>query len=153
MFLLFLLLFRFVYVPAPYTKDMFSDILLFSLMDCNVVRKISTIIVDNCFTNDSLITCLLDKLNVNDLIIDGLVFKMGCAAHILNLIVKYGLDMISNAIERIRDSAVYWTASAARVKKFEEAVRQLCISCTKKLCLDCKIRWNSTFLMLQIVLI
>lgn len=30
--------------------------------------------------------------------------------------------------------------------------KQLQISCTKKLCLDCPIRWNSTFKMLDIAI-
>ena len=50
---------------------------------------------------------------------------MRCAGHILNLIVKDELDMISNAIERVRDSVVYWIAFATRVEIFEEATHQL----------------------------
>lgn len=132
---------------------MLSDVLLSSLMDWNIDRKISTITLDNCSTNDGMINCLLEKLNVSDLLIDGLVLQMRCAAHILNLIVNDGLEIISGGIERIRDSMVYWPASAARIENFEEAARQLCISSTKKLCLDCKTHWNSTFLMLQIAAI
>ena len=48
---------------------------------------------------------------------------------------------------------MYWTVSTVRIENFEEAARQLRISCTKKLCLDYKARWNSTFLMLQTDLI
>ena len=92
---------------------------LSSLMDWNIDHKISTITLDNCFTNDGMINCLLEKLNVNDLLINGLVLQMRCAAHILNLIIKDGLEMISGGIERIRDSVVYWTASAARIENFE----------------------------------
>ena len=83
---------------------------------------------------------LIDNFNLNDLLMDGLVFQLHCAAHILNLIVKDGLEMILSAIEKIRDSVVYWTASAARIEYFEETAHLLCISCTKKLCLGCKIR-------------
>ena len=70
---------------------------------------------------------------------------MCCAAHILNLIVKHGLEIIAAAIERIHDSVVYWTTSAARIENFEEAARQFRIASTKKLCLNCKTSWNSTF--------
>mgnify|MGYP004708155361 FL=1 len=86
---------------------MLSDVLLSSLMDWNIDRKISTITLDNYSTNDGMINCLLEKLNVSDLLIDGLVLQMRCAAHILNLIIKNGLEMISGATERIRDSVVY----------------------------------------------
>ena len=94
LYFFFFLFVRFVYVPAPHTKYVLSDILLSSLMDWNVDRKIFTNILDNCSTNDAMITCLLYKLHVSDLMIDGLVLQMHCVAHILNLIVKDGLDMI-----------------------------------------------------------
>ena len=74
-----------------------------------------------------MIGCLLDKLILNNLIMDGLVLQMHCAAHILNLIVKDGLEMISSATERIRASVAYWTTSTARVVNFEETSSQLCI--------------------------
>jgi hypothetical protein len=36
---------------------------------------------------------------------------MCCAAQILNLIVKDGLDMIQLGIKKIRDSVAFWTAT------------------------------------------
>ncbi|KAG8368272.1 hypothetical protein BUALT_Bualt15G0028000 [Buddleja alternifolia] len=140
---------RFVYVPAPHTADVLCDLLANALMDCNIDRKVSTITVDNCTTNDAMLRRLLDRLPTKDMLLDGKVLHMRCCAHILNLIVKDGLETISSTIERIRDSVVYWTASPARVEKFEKVARQLNVSCGKKLSLDCKTRWNSTYLMLQ----
>ncbi|KAG8375236.1 hypothetical protein BUALT_Bualt10G0079300 [Buddleja alternifolia] len=140
---------RFIYVPAPHTADVLCDLLANALMDCNIDRKVSTITVDNCTTNDAMLRRLLDRLPTKDMLLDGKVLHMRCCAHILNLIVKDGLETISSTIERIRDSVVYWTASPTRVEKFEKVARQLNVSCGKKLSLDCKTRWNSTYLMLQ----
>lgn len=75
---------------------------------------------------------------------------MRCAAHILNLIVKEGLNKFESGIENVRDNVVFWMSSPKRIEKFEETARQL--TCTKKLVLDCKTRWNSTYLMLNTVL-
>ncbi|KAG8369152.1 hypothetical protein BUALT_Bualt15G0121600 [Buddleja alternifolia] len=116
---------RFVYVPAPHTADVLCDFLANALMDCNIDRKVSTITVDNCTTNDAMLRRLLDRLPTKDMLLDGKVLHMHCCAHILNLIVKDGLETISSTIERIRDSVVYWTASPARVEKFEKVARQL----------------------------
>lgn len=140
---------RFAYVPAPHTAEVLSDILVESFMDWNIDRKISSITVDNCSTNDAMLTQLLDKLPRKDLPLNGEVLHMRCCAHILNLIVKDGLEIINDAIERIRDSVMYWTASPGRLEKFEEAARQLHVGCSKRLSLDCKTRWNSTYLMLE----
>ncbi|KAL0410746.1 UNVERIFIED_CONTAM: hypothetical protein Slati_3664300 [Sesamum latifolium] len=64
-----------------------------------------------------------------------------------------GMDIIGSSIEKIRDSVVYWTGSPGRVEKFEETAKQLHVNCTKKLSLDCKTRWNSTYLMLETAII
>ena len=78
---------------------------------------------------------------------------MRCCAHILNLIVKDGWEVIGEGIERIRDSVVYWTATSGRIENFHEAARQLRILGQKKLSLDCKTRLNSTYIMLQNALV
>ncbi|KAL0290534.1 UNVERIFIED_CONTAM: putative AC transposase [Sesamum calycinum] len=124
-----------------------------ALIDWNIDRTVSTIMVDNCTTNDAMINHLLQKLPTKDMPLDGKVLHMRCCAHILNLIVKDGLDIIGRSIERIRDSVIYWTALPSRVEKFEEIACQVPVNCTKKLCLDCKTRWNSTYLMLETAII
>ena len=53
---------------------------------------------------------------------------MRCAAHILNLIVKDGLDVIQPAIKKIRDSVAFWTATPKRVEKFEEMAKFVKVS-------------------------
>ncbi|WKA08911.1 hypothetical protein VitviT2T_026593 [Vitis vinifera] len=144
---------RFVYVPPPHTKEVLSDVLLDFLLDWNMDRKLSTITVDNCSSNDGMIDILSEKLSSSgSLLLNGKIFHMRCAAHVLNLIVKEGLDVIRVEIEKIRESVAYWSATPSRVEKFEDAARQLRLPCNKKLCLDCKTRWNSTYLMLSIAI-
>ncbi|XP_024984077.1 zinc finger BED domain-containing protein RICESLEEPER 2-like [Cynara cardunculus var. scolymus] len=119
----------------------------------NGTRKLSTLTVDNCTTNDAIINILLDKLPMSSLMMGGRLFHMQCCAHILNLIVQDGLAVLGDGIERIRDSVAFWTASPKRNQKFEEAARQLGISSTKKLAIDCKTRWNSTYLMISVAIV
>ena len=76
-------------------------------------------------------------------------FHMQCCAHILNLIVKEGLEVIKESIEKIQESVAFWTTTPKRLEKFVETACQLNICCDKKLVLDCNTRWNSTFLMLS----
>ncbi|WKA08905.1 hypothetical protein VitviT2T_026588 [Vitis vinifera] len=123
------------------------------LLHHHIVRKLSTITVDNCSSNDGMIDILSEKLSSSgSLLLNGKIFHMRCAAHVLNLIVKEGLDVIRVEIEKIRESVAYWSATPSRVEKFEDAARQLRLPCNKKLCLDCKTRWNSTYLMLSIAI-
>jgi hypothetical protein len=77
---------------------------------------------------------------------------MRCCAHILNLIVKDGLEPLKNTIENIRESVAYWTATPKRIEKFEETAKFIKVHMKTKINLDCKTRWNSTFNMLNIAL-
>ncbi|KAF7134569.1 hypothetical protein RHSIM_Rhsim08G0137800 [Rhododendron simsii] len=90
------------YVSCPHTKEVLCDQLLYYLMDWNINRKISNITVDNCSTNDVMIDLLWDKLDSTSLMLDGNLFHMRYCAHILNLIIKDGLDVIKIRLE-LRD--------------------------------------------------
>ena len=52
--------------------------------------------MDNCSTNDVVIKIILDKLQSGALIMRGSMLHMRCAAHVLNLIVQDGLDVIGS---------------------------------------------------------
>ena len=66
--------------------------------------------------------------------------------------MREGLDVIRDGLEKVRDSVAYWMATPKRSETFEKICNELNIPCSKKLALDCKTRWNSTYLMLQSVL-
>ena len=117
-------------------------------MDWNIDRKLSTLTVDNCSTNDALIDHLIDKMSPSSFILKGKLFHMRCCAHILNLIVKDGMQTISSSIEKIRESVGFWVATPKREEKFKETCNQLNMTYEKKLAQDCRTRWNSTYLML-----
>ena len=77
---------------------------------------------------------------------------MHCCAHILNLIVKDRLEIIKGAIENFRYSVAYWTTTPKRVEKFEKIAKYVHVRIDKKIALDCKTRWNSTYTMLSTAL-
>ena len=115
-------------------------------------RKLSTLTLDNCTTNDAMVDIVLDKISPSLLMLDGKVFHIRCCAHILNLVVRDGLEVIKDSIEKIRQSVAFWTASAKREEIFVEAVKQLKNPNTKCSELDCVTRWNSTYEMLNTAL-
>ena len=91
-------------MPPLHTKEVLSDVLL----DWNMDRKLSTITVDNCSSNDGMIDILLEKLSSSgSLLLNGKIFHLRCATHVLNLIVKKGLDAIRVEIEKISESVAY----------------------------------------------
>ncbi|KAH7658133.1 Tam3-transposase (Ac family) protein [Dioscorea alata] len=133
---------RFIYVPTPHTSERLSTVLAGCLLDWNIDGKLSTITLDNCSTNDSMIEKIKNKLHLGSLLKDGSLLHMRC----------YGLEIVKYGVEKIRDSVAYWTATPKRVEKFKETAKQLRMTCTKSLCLDCPTRWNSTYKMLDIAI-
>ncbi|KAL8472439.1 hypothetical protein ACS0TY_029594 [Phlomoides rotata] len=133
----------FIYVPCPHIAEVLCDF---------IDRKLSTLTLDNCSTNDAMINLILNKLDNQSLWLEGSLLHMRCCAHILNLIVRDGLDVIGDGIENIRSSVAFWVATPKRCEKFEETARLLKVSSSKKLVLDCKTRWNSTYKMLKVVI-
>ena len=98
---------RFVYVFSPHTKDVLVKVFIDCFLEWNIDRKLSTITVNNCSTNDAIIRLLLDKLDTSSLMLGRSMLHMRCVAHILNLIVQDGLFLIGDGIERICDSVIY----------------------------------------------
>ncbi|CAN1786445.1 Putative AC transposase [Linum perenne] len=138
-------LLQFIYVSAPHTADNLASRLFRCMMEWNVDAKLSSITLDNCSTNDKMINIIKSKLVSSFLIKDGALLHMRCTAHILNLIVKDGLDVLNDGIEKIRDSVVYWTATPKRIEFFQEVAKQTQIDYVNKLVDDCPTRWNSTY--------
>jgi hypothetical protein len=84
-----LYLYRFIYVPAPHTGEVISDVLHEVLQDWKI-KKVSTVTLHNCTTNDNLMGCMQDKMPLSSLMLNGRLMHMRCATHIINLIVKDG---------------------------------------------------------------
>ncbi|CAN6707531.1 unnamed protein product [Malus baccata var. baccata] len=143
---------RFAYVPCPHNAETLSAIMIDCLLEWNIDRKLSALTVNNCSTNDTMIEDIVTYCKLS-LVLNGELFHMRCCAHILNLIVKDGLDVIRDGIETIWNSVAYWSRTAKREEKFVEIAQQMKIKLSRKLVLDCKTRWNSTYVMLTTALI
>ncbi|KAK2652189.1 hypothetical protein Ddye_012045 [Dipteronia dyeriana] len=142
-----------LHVQCPHTSVVLADAMMDCILDWHLEKKVSALTVDNCSTNNAMIPIILDKLSRDSTLLNGEMFHMRCSAHVLNLVVKEGLDVINDSIDRIQGSVSYWTGLPKREEKFLETVRELEIVSTKKLALDCKKRWNSTFVMIRSALI
>ena len=57
-----LLCISFIYVPAPHATEVLCDSLVQCLLDWNLDRKLSTITLDNCSTNDAMIQLIFAKI-------------------------------------------------------------------------------------------
>jgi hypothetical protein len=60
--------------------------------------------------------------------------------------------LLWNDIERVHDSIGFWCATPKRHESFKWAVAQMHLKYNKRIALDCKTRWNSTYIMLTTAL-
>lgn len=60
---------------------------------------------------------------------------------------------MDKGIARVRDSVAFWQATPKRHEKFEKMAHTLNIYYSRRLFLDCKTRWNSTYKMISIALL
>lgn len=102
------------------------------------IQKLCTLTIDNATSNDTTITYLKRKFFKRDdsFILGGRYFQMRCCAHLLNLIVKDGLDEFDGAINRIRAVVKYDRSSPQRAQILKTCVEKEGIDCNRMLCLD-----------------
>ena len=91
-------------MPSSHTKEVLSNVLLDVLLEWNIDRKLFTVTMGNCSTNDAVINIIIDKLQRSSLVMCGSMLHMRCAAHVLNLIIQDGLSVIEPCIEKVRDN-------------------------------------------------
>lgn len=127
-----IILLSFLEVSGSHTGQVLCDKLMGSLLELNIERKLSSIIVDNAATNGRMIDFMLLALDKNDLILGGQKLHVRCCAHILNLTVKDGLSVIGDLIANIRESVIFWSGSTKRKSSFDENARKLVITSGRK---------------------
>ncbi|XP_074315377.1 zinc finger BED domain-containing protein RICESLEEPER 2-like [Silene latifolia] len=143
---------NFFHLPPPRKGQQLSNAIYRCLQDWGIENKIFTISVDNASANDSCIKNLRDTISrTKRLICDGKVFHVRCCAHILNIMVQFGLQSITHIIEKVHDSVEYIRVSEQRRVLFAEKVKQMQLP-YRKLILENKTRWNSTYEMLATAL-
>lgn len=139
---------NFVHIPPPHRGVEIADTIYKCLKEWGIENKVYTLSVDNASNNDSAIRILKDTFSRSTkLLCGGKLFHVRCCAHILNLMVQDGLSEIKHIIEDIHDSVSYVNQSEARLQTFSEIVHQLQLP-NRRLILECKTRWNSTYEML-----
>ncbi|CAN0924980.1 Zinc finger BED domain-containing protein RICESLEEPER 2 [Linum grandiflorum] len=114
------------------------------------LKNLFTVTLDNASANDVACSYLKKKLKEwGTDFMDGRYLHVRCVAHITNLVVNDGLNEIGMSVRRVREAVRWVRSSPARTTKFNAQVEAQGIESKKVLSMDCPIRWNSTFLMLE----
>ncbi|KAK9669809.1 hypothetical protein RND81_13G155700 [Saponaria officinalis] len=139
---------NFVHLPPPRKGRDIANCIFKCLKEWDIENKVFTVSVDNATANDTCIQVLKDTFSLTKrLICGGKLFHVRCCAHILNIMVQHGLKQVKTIIINVHDSVDYINQSEQRLQKFSELVQQFNLK-ERRLVLECKTRWNSTYDML-----
>ncbi|KAM6556413.1 hypothetical protein CsatB_003432 [Cannabis sativa] len=130
----------FKYVPCPHDAPALLEAIRSCLNDWKREDKISTVTLDNCTANDAMIDLLKGQFEPDNFILKGKLLHVCCCTHNLNPIVKEGLSVIGDSVDKIGDSVAYWSGTPKRHEKFEDTTCQLGVPYTKKISVDCVMR-------------
>ncbi|KAJ4761783.1 Zinc finger BED domain-containing protein DAYSLEEPER [Rhynchospora pubera] len=142
---------NFAHLPSPHTGKHIAEAFFSMLVMWNLDKKAFSLVVDNASSNDACIRELLNGPMRDALPANGSVFHQRCGCHILNLIVQDGISVVTDEIEKIRETMKYLRHSQARMERFQLAASQVKVP-FKKPAWDVPTRWNSTYLMLDLAL-
>ena len=92
-----------------------SDRVLNVLVNFDLHKRVIAITLDNALANNIAIELMRPNLSG----FHEELFHIRCACHIVNLIVKEGLDLVHEVITRIRCAIVYLPNSSSRVASFK----------------------------------
>ncbi|KAL2921344.1 Zinc finger BED domain-containing protein RICESLEEPER 2 [Bienertia sinuspersici] len=101
--------------------------------------------VDNATINDSCIEIMKETFSLSKrLSCGGKLFHVRCCAHILNIMVQHGLKQVKTIVQDVHRTIDYLNGSNIRLKKFAELAQQFNLK-ERRLVLESKTRWNSTY--------
>jgi len=112
---------KFSFMKTPHTGvAMFNAVLRF-LQEWNIEDKLFAVTLDNASNNNAMMKLLKSNLlEKKILLVKGKLLHQRCAAHVLNLICKAGLEIINPIVHKIRESVKYVQGSTLQKQKFEE---------------------------------
>lgn len=144
---------NFIMVDPSHTEDLRSDVIMTCLMDWDIDRKLFSMTFDSCSTNDNIVFGIRDRLSQNRfLYCNGQFFDVRCVAHVINLMVQDALEALCDVTQKIRESIQCIKSTQAMQTKFNEVAQEVKVQSQKTLCLDNSMRWNSTYVMLEVAL-
>jgi len=135
-------------ISFPHNSYAVQDSITSCLLEWNLVDQLFTVTLDNASVNNKAMKDMREALGA-EMFFKGEHFHVRCAAHVLNIMVQSGLQVIPHAVGRIRDIIKVVTSTPSRMQTFNSIVQALGLKSKSGLVLDVQHRWNSTFDMLN----
>ena len=144
---------NFVHVGGRHTGAKLSETFTELMVKWNIDKKLLSLTLDNASANEVAVKDIISDLRANAsisaLVCDGIFFHVRCACHILNLVARDGLSVITSTIENIRQLVLAVKGSPLQWEELMKRATECGLDTNKGLSLDVSTRWNSTYLMLR----
>ncbi|CAF2078840.1 unnamed protein product [Brassica oleracea var. botrytis] len=144
---------NFITLDPSHTEDMLSEVIIRCLMEWSLESKLFAVTFDSFSVSDEIVLRIKDHMSQSSqVLINGQLFELRSAAHLLNAIVQDCLEAMRDVIQKIRGSVRYVKSSQSTQARFNEIAQLAGINSEKVLVLDSLASWNSTYEMLETVL-
>ncbi|XP_020251906.1 zinc finger BED domain-containing protein RICESLEEPER 1-like [Asparagus officinalis] len=139
---------NFLHFDAPSTGEEISKAIIEKLYEWKLTKKVATMILDSCNHTEEVTGEMLKFLRPKaSLLLNGDLFHVHGYAHVLNLVVQDGLEVVCEVVDRVRDAIKHVKSSQESIRRFQKLAR-LVQAPQKPLILDVKGNWSSTYSML-----
>ncbi|CAA0834943.1 Unknown protein [Striga hermonthica] len=112
---------NFLHVEGRHTGERLSYTVSSCLLKWYVEKKMFSLTLDNASANEVAVKDLIIELKKHsNLVCDGLFFHVRCANHIMNLVVRDGMRVISDVTEKIRAFVLAVKGSTLQWEEFQK---------------------------------
>ncbi|CAH9116807.1 unnamed protein product [Cuscuta europaea] len=144
---------NFLMIDHSLTVDTISEIIMISLRNWDIDRKLFSVTFDTYSLYDKIIGRIREQLCQHRfLLCDGKLFDIRCVADLVKMMVKDALEKSFEIVHKVQESIRYVQQSQSTQEKFYKMAQVAGISRQKVLCLDNKNQWSSTYIMLETAL-
>ncbi|KAL2245623.1 UNVERIFIED_CONTAM: Zinc finger BED domain-containing protein RICESLEEPER 2 [Sesamum indicum] len=144
---------NFLVVDPTQAEESLSELVMTSLRNWDIDRKLFSLTIDNRSTYDKIVCRIRDQLCQHRfLMCEGQLFDVRCAASTVKLLVHDVLETSGEIINKVRQTIGYVKGSQGTQEKFNEIVKLVGVNWQKGLFVDNPFRWNSTYMMLEAAL-
>ncbi|CAD6254767.1 unnamed protein product [Miscanthus lutarioriparius] len=117
-----------------------------------IEKRLFALTLDNASSNEVAVNDIISDLKENgngSLVCDGLFFHVRCACHILNLVARDGLKVISETISKVKSLVLAVKGSPLQWEELMKCATEAGLDTKRGIQIDVSTRWNSTYLMLR----
>ena len=139
-------------VKGRHTGAKLSETFTEVMVKWYIENRLFALTLDNASSNEVAVNDIISDLKENgngSLVCDGMFFHVRCACHILNLVARDGLKVISGTISKVKSLVLAVKGSPLQWEELMKCATEAGLDTKRGISMDVSTRWNSTYLMLR----